>query len=258
MLITLKGLVVRERTVGEADKFIDLLTAEQGLLEVSVRGAKKITGRSNGAVQLFSYATFCLDYRRERYYLNSVSPVHIFYPLREALDKLCLASYFCEVICAAVRPLAQNNEILRLTLNTLHFLEAGSRPIPLLKALFELRLITELGMMPNIVCCDVCGAYAPEQVCFFLQSGVFVCGDCRDDTTHSGERMTVSGTVLQAVRHIVLADFDRLFHFRLGDASQADLAVFAERYLLLHLERGFKTLDFFHSLQSWESPIEDV
>ncbi len=39
MLTTVTGIVIRERSVGEQDKFIDLLTADQGVLEVSVRGA---------------------------------------------------------------------------------------------------------------------------------------------------------------------------------------------------------------------------
>lgn len=41
MLTTVTGIVIRERSVGEQDKFIDLLTADQGVLEVSVRGRRK-------------------------------------------------------------------------------------------------------------------------------------------------------------------------------------------------------------------------
>ena len=54
MLTTVTGIVIRERSVGEQDKFIDLLTAEHGVLEVSVRGAKKITSRHGAASQLYA------------------------------------------------------------------------------------------------------------------------------------------------------------------------------------------------------------
>lgn len=40
-MITIDGIVLKERSVGEQDKFIDILTKEHGLLEISVKGAKK-------------------------------------------------------------------------------------------------------------------------------------------------------------------------------------------------------------------------
>jgi DNA repair protein RecO (recombination protein O) len=55
---------------------------------------------------------------------------------------------------------------------------------------------------------------------------------------------------LSAIRHIVLADFDRLFNFRVSDRAGDKLAAFTEDYLLTHLERTFKTLDFYKSMQN--------
>ena len=57
--------------------------------------------------------------------------------------------------------------------------------------------------------------------------------------------MRVRLSVLSAVRHIVLTDFDRLFNFRVSDATMADLSQFSEKYALAHLERSFDTLDFY-------------
>lgn len=250
MLTTVTGIVIRERSVGEQDKFIDLLTAEHGVLEVSVRGAKKITSRHGAASQLYAYGQYCLDSRRDRYYLNSAQVNRIFYDLRQDLTRLSLANYFSELIGFAVGAEHENSDILRLLLNTLHYLEEGSRPVPLLKALFELRFLTELGMMPDIVCCDVCGEYAPSQLIFRLQAGNFVCSPCAGELAPDREQMPVSGSVLQAVRHIVLSDFDRLFHFRLSDPAQSALSILAERYTILHLERQFRTLDFYKSLEN--------
>ncbi len=35
LMITIEGIVLRERSVGEADKFIDILTRDRGVLEAS-------------------------------------------------------------------------------------------------------------------------------------------------------------------------------------------------------------------------------
>ena len=60
-MIILEGIVLKERSVGEQDKFIDILTKEKGVIEVSVKGAKKINGKTGGSAQLFAYSRFCLN-----------------------------------------------------------------------------------------------------------------------------------------------------------------------------------------------------
>ena len=49
MLITAEGLVIAERSYGEADRFIDVLTAEYGVVEICVKGARKLTGKNNAS-----------------------------------------------------------------------------------------------------------------------------------------------------------------------------------------------------------------
>ena len=57
-MTTVEGIVLKERSVGEQDKFIDILTGENGVLEVSVKGAKKINGKSGSSAQLLAYSRF--------------------------------------------------------------------------------------------------------------------------------------------------------------------------------------------------------
>ena len=46
MLITTAGVVIRERQIGENDKFVDILTEKNGVIEVSVKGVKKSTAQT--------------------------------------------------------------------------------------------------------------------------------------------------------------------------------------------------------------------
>lgn len=246
-MITAEGIVLKERSVGEQDKFIDILTKESGVLEVSVKGARKINGKSGSSTQLFAYSRFCMNKRGERFYLNSAEPIHIFYDLRSSLTRLSLASYFAEVLRFCTVPEARNNDILRLFLNTLHFLEKGLREEKLLKAVFELRLMSEIGYMPDIVACRGCGLYEPEELFFCIDDGGFYCAECFGGS-EDNNYLKMKLPVLNAVRHIVLADFDRLFNFRASEKTMQTLAAAAESYLISHLERSFRTLDFYKSL----------
>jgi DNA repair protein RecO (recombination protein O) len=246
-MTTVEGIVLKERSVGEQDKFIDILTGENGVLEVSVKGAKKINGKSGSSAQLLAYSRFCIDKRGKYLYLNSAEPIHIFYGLRESLSKISLASYFAEVMRFCIKPEAQNKDIMRLMLNCLYYLEKEERSESFLKAVFELRLMSEIGYMPDIVACRSCGVFEPQELFFCISDGGFCCADCFDGSS-TDDYMKIKLPVLSAVRHIVLADFGRLFNFRVSDGTQQRLSALAESYLLTHMERNFGTLDFYKSI----------
>ena len=246
-MLTVEGVVLKERLSGETDKFIDVLTKESGVLEISVKGARKINGKSGSSAQLFAYSRFCLDQRRNMWCLNSAEPIHIFYDLRNSLTKLSLASYFADILRFCIGTEKQNSDIMRLFLNSLHYLENGQRSEPLLKAVFELRLMSEIGYMPDIVACRKCGVYEPDELFFSVSDGGFYCTDCFGNM-QSDNFIKAKLPVLSAVRHIVLADFSRLFNFRISDTAMQVLSVLSETYTLSHLERNFRTLDFYKSL----------
>ena len=106
--------------------------------------------------------------------------------------------------------------------------------------------MSEIGYMPNIIMCLGCGAYEPEELFFCIDDGSFYCADCFTENGENYYKITLP--VLNAVRHIVLTDFDRLFNFRVSDNSMSVLAELSEAYLKHHLERSFRTLDFYKSL----------
>lgn len=247
-MTTFEGIVLKERSVGETDKFIDILTKDRGVVEVSVKGAKKINGKHGSSVQLFAYSRFCTEIRRNMPFLNSAEPIHIFYDLRSSLSRISLASYFADVLRFCVIPEAQNNDILRLMLNCLHFLEKGERSEAQLKAIFELRLMSEIGYMPDIIACHGCGVYEPEELFMSVSDGSFLCKDCYCGGNNNNNYMRVRLSVLSAVRHIVLTDMNRMFGFRVSDETMDELLRFAERYLTAHLECSFRTLDFYKSV----------
>ena len=246
-MTTVEGIVLKERSVGEQDKFIDILTKESGVIEVSVKGAKKINGKSGSSTQLLAYSRFCIDKRGNYMYLNSAEPIHIFYGLRSSLSKISLASYFADVMRSCIKPEAQNGDIMRLMLNCLHYLETGERDEKLLKAIFELRLMSEIGYMPDIVACRSCGVFEPDELFFCISDGGFFCADCFENGTAS-DYLKVKLPVLSAVRHIVLTDFSRLFNFRVSEGTLQSLAELAEQYMLTHLEHGFGTLEFYKTI----------
>jgi DNA repair protein RecO (recombination protein O) len=245
-LIMVSGVVIRERQSGDSDKFLDILTGEHGVIEVMAKGVKKYSCQYASASQLYAYSKFCLMKRRERYYVDSAEVIKIFYPVREELDKFSLVSYFSEII-SYVQPSDNSGDILRLFLNVLHYLSEGTRETALLKSIFELRFMSETGHMPDVIGCSNCRVYCTDKMFFIIRNGTIMCEDCFSD---NGRRdvFCISGAVLNAIRHIVLTDFDRLFNFRLVGDSMKLLSDLSENYLIAHIGKNFKTLDFYKSI----------
>ena len=59
---------------------------------------------------------------------------------------------------------------------------------------------------------------------------------------------------LAALRHIVYGDPKRLYSFTLGQDALRRLSAAAEAFAAAQLERGFRSLDFYKSLQTAEIP----
>ncbi|MBE6848416.1 MAG: DNA repair protein RecO [Ruminococcus sp.] len=251
VLLTVKGVVLTQKPVGEQDRFIDILTDELGVLEVLVKGAGKISSKSGCATQLFAYSAFCLRKGKRGYMLDSVSPIRIFYELRDSLTAVALASYFSQIIQFSVLPQASNREIQRLFLNCLHFLSEQTYPETMLKCIFELRMAALLGFMPDVVMCRKCGEYLPKQLHFSIEEGSFCCTDCAQEA-HGIE---MPAAVLQAVRHIVLQELERIFSFRLQEECMTVLSSFAEQFLQYHIDHHFPALDYYRAVQS---PMDSI
>lgn len=251
-MITIDGIVLKERSVGEQDKFIDILTKEHGLLEISVKGAKKINGKNSSSTQLFAYSRFCIQQRKNKFYLNSAEPIHIFYNLRASISVIALASYFADILrFSCTEEYSGNGEVMRLFLNCLYYLEKNLRSEAQIKSIFELRLMSEIGYMPDIIGCRECGIYEANELFFDISNGGFICCNCfKEDAESISNFLKIKLPVLNVVRHIVLVDFDRLFNFKLSDSAQATLTQLSENYLLSHLERNFSTLNFYKSLNN--------
>lgn len=243
MKITTDALIVRENNnIGESDRFVTALTRDCGVIRASVRGARNIKNRNHSATQLLCYSRLSLYKGRDKYIVDDAEPLTVFFQVREQLDRLSLAQYFCELAGVLAPQEEPAEEALRLLLNSLHYLSENSRPLPLLKAVTELRLLCQAGYTPALASCGGCGTQNGGW--FSPVKGILLCDTCHGHT----DALAVSPTVLSALRHIVYAPFERCFAFSIPETEAAALCDVTERFLLAQLGRGFNTLDFYHSI----------
>ena len=123
MLVTVDGIVIGRRNIGENSCFIDVLTDEYGVIEATAHGVKKLTSKNAGAVTLFSYSKFCFNKVGVKYTLNSAEPKFSFHGISSDIEYLSLAVYFADVVKDTSASEQENRGFLRFMAVTLYELD---------------------------------------------------------------------------------------------------------------------------------------
>lgn len=244
MQITTEGIVIRVRPLGDDDRLITILTRDRGVVTAFAGGARRLKSALCAGTELLAHCRFVLFYNREKYTVDRAETETLFFAIRQDIEKLSLASYLAqlcsELITEEDRP---DPGFLRLMLNSLYMLEKDKRSVWQIKPLFELRLLSMSGYMPDLVECRSCGLFEGESMFFLPGSGELICHSCMGEGVPGVIELPAG--VLAAMRHILYSDFDKLFHFALPQEGLKLLSFTAERYTLCQLERSFPSLEFF-------------
>jgi len=244
-----RGLVLRCVDYKEADKILTVLIEGQGKQTVKAPGCRRKNSPLAAVSQLLVWSEMTLFDYQGRLSLKEGATLNEFRGVREDLDKLALGSYFAEVAEAVAEEDVDTSGLLPLVLNSLYALDKLNKPAELVKAAFEMRCISLAGYAPILDACAVCGSEEPEDPRLNLNEGVLHCAKCRHELGDEGVSLPLDGPSLQALRHVAYGNPKRLFSFTLPPPSMEIFAGVCESFLLTQLERGFRTLDFYKSLQ---------
>lgn len=247
MHMTTEGLVLREVNYKESDKILTVLTRSDGKRTVKARGCRKKNSRLTASAQLLVYSDMTLFEYRDYWSLDEANSLDQFWGVKSDIERLALASYCAEVMETVAEEGRSEPGLLSLILNTLYALDKLQKPLALVKAAYELKLLSLVGYEPLLDACALCGLTEPKEPRLNLVEGVLYCGRCRkqDDL---GRSMPLTGSALAAMRHVVYGDPKRLFSFRLDGEGMKCMSKVCESFLMAQLDRGFRTLDFYHQL----------
>ncbi len=257
MEYAVKGLVLRCTDLGESDRLITLFTKEMGAVTAMAKGARSLKNRNFAASQQFCYSDFILVKRKDKLYVSESSVIESFFSLRDSLAGFSLALYISEAL-SFVTTAEPEGELLRLSLNALYAICEGKRPLPIIKAGFEIRMLSIIGFMPDTTGCSTCGGTSPDYFFDFI-NGVFVCRECRQSAPEGGaDDMDTRGAtpvcivtegVRLAMSYIIGAPLSRVFSFTLSDDELSILEYACEEYVKNQLERSFNSLEFYKEVK---------
>ena len=270
LCFSVRGVVLRCTDVGETDRMLTVLTADEGKLSVFAKGARKLTGGSLSASQPFAYADFTLRRGRDYCYLRESTTLEIFHGICESLSGQALAVYLCEIAEEMSYPGGAAGALLQLTLNTLWTISEGKKPEFLVKGAFELRAAAIDGYLPDLRACCVCGKTEVGSAGVIdVMNGRLLCADCFEELYLKGKPQTrnfsddvipidetgsafiprrVFPEALDAMRYILSAPAKRQFSFSVPRESVSGFSSACEEYLLQHVGHGYRSLSYYKSV----------
>ncbi|MBR3909107.1 MAG: DNA repair protein RecO [Clostridia bacterium] len=235
--------MIKETNIRDNDRMITIITRNLGVITAFVRGVKSIKSKRGSATSLLSFSSFCLESKGDTYTVTEASINKVFFGAGSDIVTLTVAQYFCE-LCNVFRPYEnESEEFLRLILNSLHFLTENKRSPELIKAITELRVAVIAGYAPNLVACDGCGKFEDAVMYFKLDDGALYCNDCQKENC-----ISLTLTVLQAMRHIIYSKFEQLYSFEIPENAAKELSKLTEKYVSYQTEHKFTTLEFLRGI----------
>lgn len=241
--LVLNGIVLYATLVGEYDKRLVVLTRERGKITIFANGARRPGSQFRAASQSFVMGSFTVTSGRDSYNLHKVDVSEYFEELPKNMEKMCHASYFCELMSYYTREGDSCVKNLNLLYVTLKALIKGHMPNTLIKAVYENRLMDIEGQGIHCYSCVKCSA--KELTHFNCKQGGLLCTDCAKKTNTTQK---VSSTLVYTLQFIQSAPLGELFSFSLSDEVLNELISVTDRFLNEYVDKKFKSLEILSSL----------
>ncbi len=107
------------------------------------------------------------------YTVREASVNTIFHGVSSSIEGMGLAMYLDEMAVSLSPTGTEAGKELRLLLNCLYMISRQKADLRVIKAVFELRTMSECGFLPQLACCNVCGKY--DDASFYLDPQEAIC-----------------------------------------------------------------------------------
>lgn len=255
--ITVTGMILSAQPMGEYDRRIVLLTKEKGKISAFAKGVRRPTAMLAGCSQPFVFGRFTLYEGRNSYTLQAVDAENYFAELRNDLEAVYYGVYFCEFAEAVTREGLPAKEELKVLYRSLGALLKKSIGAELVRAIFELKMLSVGGISPQVYECVKCRK-KEELHWFSARSGGCICKNCADrlweeETKETGltvgERyLPVAGSTLYTMQYILATPIESLYTFTVSEEVLRQLKKILKEFLDLHIGRKFKSLEMLELL----------
>lgn len=246
------GMVLVSMPVGDYDRRLTILTKERGKISAFAKGSRKPTSPLLGCSQPFSFGEFILYEGKSSYNVVSAEISNYFAELRNEVESIYYAMYFCEFSCFMTKENLEAGEPLKLLYMTLRALSKPALHKKLVRRIFELRFMAVNGEMPQVESCVLCGRKemlkAPKGW-FSPSEGGICCEECRRKRMQENDGVWIGTSTIYTMQYILATPLERLFTFTVSEEVLNELCEAMDRFLQKHVGHKMKSEEMLEIFQ---------
>lgn len=186
--------------------------------------------------------------RSDLHLISEVSVLESFQGLRSNLEALATAYYLVEIVdqlSEAHDPHEPIFELLHFAFQWLPSLEPA-----FLARFFEIRLLSEVGLLPHLGDCLGCGERNPGKVYFSAKQGAIFCPRC---LKKAPEAKALSLSTLAAMQNFTQEKLGEAVHHPLEEKIEKEMREVTERFLMERLGKRLPARHFLNQVRRMSS-----
>jgi len=241
-----RALLLKQVDTGESDRVVTLLTEDLGKVSAIARGARRSRKRFGAALALFVLAEAELRTRTTStlHVLTGYEALETHAGIGRDIAAITHASYATELV-EALCPKGHADPALFELLLEMYGLLAREPPTSDRLRVFELRLLTEAGLAPQLSVCVACSRDVfsePEHLGIDVGRGGVVCRDCRSP------EQAIEAETYGALFELAQLGLSEAEQLSLPEGVRRELRNILAAYLEYTVGRPLKSVQFIHKL----------
>jgi DNA repair protein RecO (recombination protein O) len=241
-----QAIVLKRISFSETDRILTLFTREYGKLGAIAKGARRSTSRLGAATEPFAFIRVLLAVGQNLDVLTQGEVRAAFPEIRADLTRISYASYFTELVNAALEERQPHPDLFDLLLSSLYILSRTAQP-DLAARMFELQALRLLGYQPELRHCIRCeGTVEGLGLGFSASRGGVLCARCVAETPAV---VPMSAAVLDLLRRLMEAEPKGLAGMRPTEAQRSELAGLLIPYVRQRVDAPLRSLSFIEELR---------
>jgi DNA repair protein RecO (recombination protein O) len=233
-----EAVVLRQYSLSDSDRIIILITKEFGKIRATAPGVKKPKSQFGACLEPLTRIRLEFHSRegRDLVQIRQAELLYSYLSKNPSLEKMCVFSYFSEIVNELIQDNQPNYALYRLLLASLDSGERLTRFLPLVRY-FEIWCLKLSGLFPNYAYCSSCGKCVKDDGFFaWLEAGQSRCWECSQ-----GRGLRIGKEAAAALEAIAKLPPGQFGILPLVKEAAQELERLSKRLLEMHLEKHFKS-----------------
>ncbi len=240
MFTDTEGIIFRQIKTVSGRKMVLLFSKKYGKISAGTSLGEKGKSKSSLAMRPFTYGRYELFKNRDSFHINGAEVIRSFYRIGEDVEKYMNCSYVLEFTEKLLQEEAPASGIFQIILDFFDIMEKRSRKYSSLILAYQIKVLQEVGSMPQINRCVLCGE-KEEPAFFSVKEGGILCNRCClkfHDNQNDALIYQVNFGIVNILRYILDHPLKSFENLAINKDIQRQINRIIKSYIAYHLDIG--------------------